>query len=723
MIEAVYKPQKKFDNTRTSAIQRRKKMVLADNRQSSIQLVSQQYAVVQRKNKIALQDNRTPTLQLVANNLTAPIENKTGLPDTLKTGIENLSGHSMDDVKVHFNSDKPAQLQAHAYAQGTDIHLGPGQEKHLPHEAWHVVQQKQGRVKPTLQMKAGLPVNDDAGLEKEADTMGDKAARYANSDSNTVTRPDTASASPETSAPTMFKPIQNPVAQGFFMYGPRRFDTQAQVESVFSKSDVDSTKIKRGDKVRVLNERWQALIDMAESDQNEGRAASGTLVSLVTKFMSDQRLLSAGIPGDSGGAGLVSASGMQESGDTSCLGPDRQEVVDYILSTKRAFPIESIFKTAKDSMGAQGSGFFVELKLAAHILQSRPSVKVQFGVVNPSFLSEYLGFTPEESEAPVKGMMGGDLTVWEHPAAESAKHTFIQSKTATDRTLSENVEAAANQLASLTASGDPVGKLAQREYTMTGPSFEGGIFVLFTGQADADKLTKAAAHAIGRHPEYVHKVVFELMGGGFFIVSQGEGSHYSETNPYADDVSGLSMPSRVEAGSSSGDGKEEMSVSEGKRPALGGGGGPADDQEAGDGGVSEVALRGELNSMLDLHRISKKGSLRSEIKNQLIAAISRGEIEGITKVADRDSFVISDDSTLRAEMHRLMRSTQTIQIEDPRPAAVQASVTPQEKTELAKSGITVGRGKILFGIALLFLSFAMLYQKYFPSPSEQPPTE
>ena len=45
----------------------------------------------------------------------------------------------MDDVNVHYNSNKPAQLQAHAYAQGTDIHLGPGQEKHLPHEAWHVV--------------------------------------------------------------------------------------------------------------------------------------------------------------------------------------------------------------------------------------------------------------------------------------------------------------------------------------------------------------------------------------------------------------------------------------------------------------------------------------------------------------------------------------------------------------------------------------------------------
>ncbi len=100
--------------------------------------------------------------------------NKTGLPDNLKSGIENLSGMSMDDVNVHYNSSKPTQLQAHAYAQGTDIHVASGQEKHLPHEAWHVVQQKQGRVKPTMQMQ-GVNVNDDKGLEREADVMGGKA--------------------------------------------------------------------------------------------------------------------------------------------------------------------------------------------------------------------------------------------------------------------------------------------------------------------------------------------------------------------------------------------------------------------------------------------------------------------------------------------------------------------------------------------------------------------
>lgn len=103
-------------------------------------------------------------------------ENRTGMPDRLMSGVEHLSGFGMSDVRVHYNSPKPAQLQALAYTQGTDIHVGPGQERHLPHEAWHVVQQKQGRVRPTMQLR-GVNINDDFELEREADEMGAKAVR------------------------------------------------------------------------------------------------------------------------------------------------------------------------------------------------------------------------------------------------------------------------------------------------------------------------------------------------------------------------------------------------------------------------------------------------------------------------------------------------------------------------------------------------------------------
>lgn len=142
----------------------------ASNRQSPSGVGAQAVATGQRQVK---QGERITQLQ---QQRAGPGANRTGLPDKLKTGIEALSGMDMSGVRVHRNSSKPAALQAHAYAQGSDIHLAPGQEKHLPHEAWHVVQQAQGRVQPTRQLKGGAQVNDSAALESEADAMGSRAA-------------------------------------------------------------------------------------------------------------------------------------------------------------------------------------------------------------------------------------------------------------------------------------------------------------------------------------------------------------------------------------------------------------------------------------------------------------------------------------------------------------------------------------------------------------------
>ncbi|WP_456459307.1 eCIS core domain-containing protein [Reichenbachiella sp.] len=125
-------------------------------------------------------NNRSSSNRSVAQDVAQRKSNNTGLPVNLKMGIEKLSGYSMDDVKVHYNSPKPAQLNAHAYAQGNNIHMASGQEKHLPHEAWHVVQQKQGRVKPTVQLKSRVNINDDPVMEKEADEMGAKAWHASN---------------------------------------------------------------------------------------------------------------------------------------------------------------------------------------------------------------------------------------------------------------------------------------------------------------------------------------------------------------------------------------------------------------------------------------------------------------------------------------------------------------------------------------------------------------
>ena len=149
-----------FSDNRPEAMAQRKLQELGDE---SIQ--AGQAAPLQMRSGV----NREQSRQTVQKK-----QNNTGLPDALKSGAEQLSGYSLDDVRVHYNSDKPAQLQAHAYAQGTDIHLASGQERHLAHEAWHVVQQMQGRVQPTMQA-FGANINDNSGLEQEADRMGEQA--------------------------------------------------------------------------------------------------------------------------------------------------------------------------------------------------------------------------------------------------------------------------------------------------------------------------------------------------------------------------------------------------------------------------------------------------------------------------------------------------------------------------------------------------------------------
>ncbi len=180
------------DNRESTAIQRQLMLTMVSSPQATAQrLLNQQIhssprMLAQRKmlSKEPVQrvEEEEPLQKKIVSETPAQLEqqfsakpNNTGLPDNLKSGIESLSGMSMDSVRVHYNSAQPAQLNALAYAQGTDIHVAPGQEQHLPHEAWHVVQQAQGRVQPTMQMKEGVPINDDQGLEREADVMGARA--------------------------------------------------------------------------------------------------------------------------------------------------------------------------------------------------------------------------------------------------------------------------------------------------------------------------------------------------------------------------------------------------------------------------------------------------------------------------------------------------------------------------------------------------------------------
>lgn len=97
-----------------------------------------------------------------------PTPNLTGIPTQMKLDFERRSGLSFDDVRVHYNSDKPTRIGALAYTQGNQVYIGPGQERHLRHELGHVVQQKATSV-PTTEVRYGFAINRDPKLELQAD--------------------------------------------------------------------------------------------------------------------------------------------------------------------------------------------------------------------------------------------------------------------------------------------------------------------------------------------------------------------------------------------------------------------------------------------------------------------------------------------------------------------------------------------------------------------------
>lgn len=111
----------------------------------------------------------------------APRSREQRLPVGLRDTIAAASGQELADVRVHLNSREPAAIGALAFARRSEIHLGPGQEHLLAHEAWHVVQQRSGRVPVTAHRSDGTPMNLDPVLEREADgwPSGSKPALQA----------------------------------------------------------------------------------------------------------------------------------------------------------------------------------------------------------------------------------------------------------------------------------------------------------------------------------------------------------------------------------------------------------------------------------------------------------------------------------------------------------------------------------------------------------------
>src|SRR4051794_6153305 len=105
------------------------------------------------------------------------------LPDPVRGKMERAFNTDFSSVRVR-ESAEASNLGASAFARGAELFFAPGQydptsqrgQSLIGHELAHVVQQSEGRVAPTIQAK-GLAINDDAGLEAEADDLGARAAR------------------------------------------------------------------------------------------------------------------------------------------------------------------------------------------------------------------------------------------------------------------------------------------------------------------------------------------------------------------------------------------------------------------------------------------------------------------------------------------------------------------------------------------------------------------
>ena len=107
-----------------------------------------------------------------------------GLPEAVRAKMEHAFASDFSEVRIDPSSPKAAEIGAWAYAQGETVHFAPGKfqprsqagQRLIAHELAHVVQQRQGRVRPTARL-GGLPVNAEARLEQEADRLATRATR------------------------------------------------------------------------------------------------------------------------------------------------------------------------------------------------------------------------------------------------------------------------------------------------------------------------------------------------------------------------------------------------------------------------------------------------------------------------------------------------------------------------------------------------------------------
>lgn len=382
------------------------------------------------------------------------------LPGALQRKMDAAFNFDFSQVRVHEGQQAPA-MGATAYTEGTDLHFAPGEyqpgsphgQELIGHELSHVVQQSEGRVQATKQFK-GVGLNDDAGLEAEADLWGAIAAR-----GEPVARSPGVT-SPGTSGSVQRKVIQRapqPSHYGRFTDTEYRVDTSAQnvvMHLTFEpNAEVDATKIGLTQSTRTEIAGSPVVVDAQTAPR---QVASGPGAGYEIDRIPDRNNPVYGSASLPAGRGLAAtaptnappgtarpspANATYELGHhyTDASGPHTKNA--WLHDTPSMEPTNNIgvlFETTAVGLeGAQQGTYYGSVKWglrrnATGTLSAEPFQSVSQGAPSQNFLAAAdawnratTGGTLEARNAPtqIHSRTGGGLT----PAFTITQHTVVES--------------------------------------------------------------------------------------------------------------------------------------------------------------------------------------------------------------------------------------------------------------------------------------------------------
>lgn len=303
----------------------------------------------------------------------------TGLPGTVQAKMEKSFNTSFSDVKITKDSSKAKNIGAKAYTQGSSIHFAPGKfdpnttsgQELIGHELTHVVQQKQGRVTPSIQGKF-QNINTDSSLEKEADHMGARAAAGLSVSMGKITENATPNGSTQFAIESL-KDFKNKTHAGFFA---RRSGDVSGIDKLITEY------------VRIKKAKGYDPIHIAVNKENLERIL-GAIARYINRYIDDK-----------GGKNKRSKK-FQEF-----LNNDVKEEKDILKNSEKALTdAVTADPSIKPEAPMKSEAADFEAKLVGE------DEKTENAKNKPGAEEEQEGFDPETQELEIAAMLDGALSL------------------------------------------------------------------------------------------------------------------------------------------------------------------------------------------------------------------------------------------------------------------------------------------------------------------------